>query len=54
MLSSSASCKPAWRKNKRCMQRRDVVFDDLPGDDPYVVSSPYFKILFFSFLRPRY
>ena len=30
------------------------VFDDLPGDDPYVVSLPYFKILFFSFLRNRY
>ena len=28
------------------------VFDDLP--DPYVVSLPYLKILFFSFLRPHY
>ena len=56
--------KPVWKEVFWLEEKiRDIckdvtkvvyVFDDLPGDDPYVVSLPYFRILFFSFLRNRY
>ena len=54
--------KPVWKEVFWLEEKiRDIckdvtkvvyVFDDLP--DPYVVSLPYLKILFFSFLRPHY